>query len=113
MTSKATSAPSTTAIKSAARSLRVRSQRPARLVSRGSASPCTVIGSTVPGRHGEPGPAAARERAHGGPRGALVLEEAVDGGACPADVGTEGAEPAQLARDRRGGKVVRRQGREV
>ena len=60
----------------------------------------TVPWSAVPGGNGQPGAAGAPEGATGLVGVAAVVEEAVDGRACAADVGPERAQAAQVVGER-------------
>src|SRR6266540_480264 len=108
-----TSRPSMTAIQNAARSLRSRSQRPVRVVWCSTTARCSSTGTTLPSGRGEPGPPAGSERLARGLGPFAAGEEPIHRRSGAADVGTEGAELAQLLGERRRREVVRRQGGEV
>src|SRR5689334_19774598 len=108
----ATTIPSSTAIHSAIRSRRCRSQRPAR-VEWWSIAPVPITRATLPSRFGQPQPAERRERRLRRLRRRARLEEAVERRAGAADVGPEGAVGTELGGERRAREVVRRQRGEV
>src|SRR6266511_2809424 len=109
----ATMIPSTTAIQRARRRRRSRSQRPARELPPSITGWLYAIDSTVPRWCGQPGTAPGREPLLRRSSLHSVEEETVDGRAGAADVSTEGAEAAQLVRQRRRGEVVRRKDGEI
>src|SRR5712691_12684298 len=99
---------STSAIDSAMRFRRARSQRPGLLV------PCSItcgvslnMASTVPRWCGDPGAPEPLQRTLRSIRRGPVVEEPVERRTAAADVGAERAERAQLVRERRRGEVVR------
>src|SRR5919198_2912870 len=102
---RATSRPSTTAIQSAKRTRRARSQRPARLVRWSITSPPSIV-STVPSGDGDQGAGATPERARGRPGPVAVLEEPIDGGPGPGHVRPKRAELPELVGQRRRGQIV-------
>src|SRR5439155_9867430 len=70
-------------------------------------------GSTVPSRCSEPRAASGRHRLSRGFGLGALLEQAVDGGTRAGHVRAERAERAELVRERRRGKVVRRERSEI
>ena len=99
-----TSTPSTSATMSAILRRFSRSARPNRL------PPCSIVSGrsmgqryrlAVPDRNGQPGAGGAPESPSRRTRGTPVMEEPVDGRACSADVGAEGAEPEELSSEGR------------
>src|SRR6266516_876882 len=109
----ATMIPSTTAIQRARRRRRSRSQRPARELPPSITDWLYAIDSTVPRWCGQPVTAPGREPPLRRSSLLSVEEETVDDRPRAADVRTEGAEGAQLVRQRRRGEVVRRKGGEI
>src|SRR5437763_14220671 len=114
----ATRTPSRTAIQRTIRVRRSRSQRPVLVVPCsigrvGSRDSSVAIASTVPSRHAEPGSAHAPQCPLGCGGGFSVLEEAVNGRTGATHVRPEGAELAQLVRERGRRQVVGREVREI
>ena len=102
-----------TAIQSATRTRRSRSQRPVRLVPCSMTALRSSMAQPYQAGRGEPGSTPGRERAARGLRLLPPGEEPVDGRAGARDVRAEGAELLELVRERRGGEVVGRQRGEV
>src|SRR6266545_3418981 len=75
--------------------------------------PARAGGLPVPSRNRQPRAAAGTEPAAGRDRRRPVVEEPVDGRAGAADIRPEGAQLAQLVRQRRAREVVRRERGEV